>query len=278
MSILTRFLVSFVLVAVGRDVAAQESDGLGTDVAQLLAQALAKGELKREFALSRFDALDRTAQLELISTWKQLVQPEGLGLELHIEFRSRLKKAPLAVAKSDSFEEVRRSPEPALLLQTRASSPGWSMGGAIVGFAAAAGAFGLSLASELTKEDQIPAIPLGVAATVLTASLAPVAFAGGSSARRGDARGVLALRIVGWIAYGLSMVNAVALIGLGAAEIEPPDGSIVSAGGLAAVSLLSFATDALVSRRQAIAETRVADSGSVVPVIGVGTVGIAMSF
>jgi hypothetical protein len=110
----------------------------------------------------------------------------------------------------------------------------------------------LAIGSEVTKEDQIPSLPLGIGATVLTGVAGPVTAIGAASARKtGDVKGSSGLRITGWIAYGLTMADAMILIGMGLSEVEPADGLIVSVGLLGAASLSCFAADAFQSAAEA---------------------------
>lgn len=143
-----------------------------------------------------------------------------------------------------------------------ASDGGWALGGAVYGIAAGAATLGLATGSELTKDEQIPSLPIGIAATVLFASSVPIVAVSGMSARRdGAARGVRGLRIAGWIVYGLALADAFALLGMGVAEVEPPDGVIVSVGGLGTAALALMAADAWVSSNQARRPRHVAVSG-----------------
>lgn len=135
---------------------------------------------------------------------------------------------------------------------TTPADPGWATGAGAFGVVAAAGALGLAVGSELTKDEQNPSLPLGIGATVLIAVAGPVTAVGAGSARNGgDVKGAQGLRIVGWIGYGIALVDASVLIGMGVNEVEPPDGVIASVGALGAISLLSFAGDAFFSAAEA---------------------------
>lgn len=120
------------------------------------------------------------------------------------------------------------------------------------GIIAGLSVIGLTIGSEMTKEDQIPALPLGVGATVLTAAAGPITAIGAASARGGGGvTGAPGLRIAGWVGYTLMLLDASVLIGLGVAEIEPPDGVILSVGLLGGSSLACLASDAFISAAQA---------------------------
>jgi hypothetical protein len=130
--------------------------------------------------------------------------------------------------------------------------PGWATGGGVFGVIAAAGTVGLAVASEVTKDEQIPSLPLGIGATALIAIAGPITAVGGASARdRGGVRGSPGLRVAGWLGYALTLLDASALIGLGVAEITPPDGLITSVGLLGASSLTCLAADAFMSASEA---------------------------
>lgn len=132
-----------------------------------------------------------------------------------------------------------------------AAATGWALPAGIIGFVGAVGVLGLAVGSELTSDDQIPSLPLGAAATVLVAALGPVTFAGGRSARSPAVTGLLGLRIVGWVSYGVCLVNALALLLLGVIDVEPPDGYIAAVGVLGTLSLTSFAIDAVAGYSEA---------------------------
>jgi hypothetical protein len=130
---------------------------------------------------------------------------------------------------------------------------GWASGAGALGIASGVLVLGLSVGSEFTSSDElVPSLPLGITATVLLGAMGPVVAGGGASAR-GDGRveGLLGLRVGGWVAYGLAMANAVALIGLGVADISPPEGQITATGALGMASLVCFSIDAFASGAQA---------------------------
>jgi hypothetical protein len=129
---------------------------------------------------------------------------------------------------------------------------GWAQGAGVYGIVAALGTLGLAIGSELTKDEQVPSLPLGVGATVLVGASGPIVAVGASSARQsGQVKGAQGLRITGWIAYGLTLADASVLIAMGANEVEPVDGLITSVGALGALSLLSFSADAFFSAAEA---------------------------
>lgn len=143
------------------------------------------------------------------------------------------------------------------------SDPGWTKGAAILSFVGAAAVLGLGGASAATSDEDIPAIPLGAAATLVGAIVFPIAASGGGS---GSERGSIALRIIGWVTYGLTIANAAVLIGLGVADDTLDlSGPIIATTVLGGVSGVSFGIDALIanSKSRAVA----AAPGSEAPVI-----------
>jgi hypothetical protein len=124
------------------------------------------------------------------------------------------------------------------------------MAATVVGFVAVAGVVPLTIASEATSSQQDPSLPLGVAATALFGLTVPLVAVLDGMARRENAPGLAGLRVAGWITYGVAMIDAAALIVLGANSTQPPAGAITGAGLLGASSLALFAADALVVRSQ----------------------------
>ena len=131
---------------------------------------------------------------------------------------------------------------------------GWASGAGALGIASGVLVLGLAIGSDLNSpgESMVPALPLGIAATVLLGAMGPVVASGGSSARADDrVSGLMGLRITGWVAYGLAMANAISLVGFGVADIAPPDGQLTATGALGMASLVCFSIDAFVSGAQA---------------------------
>lgn len=145
------------------------------------------------------------------------------------------------------------APEPAAKVIGR----DWAGAGTATGLSMVGVGVVLGIGSEITVEDQIPALPMGGVATMMFAAGIPIIAGGGSSARRAaGVRGSLGARIGGWVTYGLTMTNAVVLIGLGAAEVEVQHGQVAAVVVLGATSGALMAADALKSRRQAAVERR----------------------
>ncbi len=182
-----------------------------------------------------------------------------------VDPKTRLPDAPPPEKKSDDGVTVTIHDvgEPAY----DDDATGWSMAAGVIGIVSAALVLTLSIGSELSKEDRIPSLPLGAAATVLVAAMGPVTAAGGGSARHGGATGLKGLRIVGWIAYGVSLVGALYLLILGASDTEPFGGLITTTGVVGAASLTFFGIDAFVSHSEA-AEGTLSSVPALVPALG----------
>src|SRR5438132_10256095 len=146
---------------------------------------------------------------------------------------------------------IRRAPVP---LSSAAQVPrdDWANTAAVMGFSSAAVVMALALGSEATRKDQIPSLPLGAAATVLLGVMAPVVEIGAGSGRApGETGSGFGWRLTGWFAYGFAMIDALALIGLGGADVPPPAGVIALTGVLGTISLVSFGIDGIVSHQDA---------------------------
>ncbi len=163
---------------------------------------------------------------------------------------------------------------------------GWASTAGALGIASAAAVLSLAIGAEVTKEDQIPAIPLGGAATLILAAMGPVVAGGAASAQGPGVPGNPGLRIAGWVFYGISLADALVLIALGVSEVQPPDGLTTSVGLIGAGALSFFAADAFTSASQAEDAAR-QGAATVAPALGtavgsdgsaVRTVGLRLSF
>jgi hypothetical protein len=132
-----------------------------------------------------------------------------------------------------------------------ARDPGWARGAGVLGIVSGVAALSLAIGSEVTKDDQIPLLPLGITATTILGVGVPVTAAGAGSARNHPlVTGSPALRIVGWIGYVMTMLDAASLVVVGFTD-EPVDGHITSTGVLGLLTSLCFALDAFRSASQA---------------------------
>ena len=141
------------------------------------------------------------------------------------------------------------SPQP----RPRHAGPGWSLGAGITGLVFAGIVAGLAVSSELTISQDLPGLPLGFSGMMLHGIVSPIVFAGGSSARRTPGvEGVLAMRIIGWISYGLAWAAGVAAIVLATEPSDGiPNGPMAAIGGFGCLSLTMFSIDALVGHSEA---------------------------
>jgi hypothetical protein len=131
------------------------------------------------------------------------------------------------------------------------ADPGWAAGAATYGIISGVAVLALAIGAEATKADEIPATPLGGAATALFAVSAPIVAIGGGSARTHPAvTGSLGLRIAGWISYGVALADAAYLLSQ-TGKSEPDDGLILSVGLLGTASMACFVVDARISAAQA---------------------------
>ena len=143
--------------------------------------------------------------------------------------------------------------------------PGWAIPGSIVGFGGAALSLALAIGGEVTREEDVPGMPLRVASLVTVAAVGPITFVASGSARGTDprVRGVMALRIIGWISYGVTLASGLGLFFMGEVTGDPPPAlTVAGTGVLGAASLSLFAIDALVAGRQG-ARFRDVDAGVV---------------
>lgn len=164
---------------------------------------------------------------------------------------------PVQVIVNNNAPAAQPAPQQALMLQEpklnrKPPKSGWAIGAGVVGLIFGGVTLGLSGASEATKTEMDISLPLGITALVLAIVFIPVTASGGSSARRGtDLHGVIPLRVFGWILYAGMIATGLITAIYGVAVDTPPDGLIVSIGGMSALSFLFFAIDDFVSAGQA---------------------------
>ncbi|MEW5741706.1 MAG: hypothetical protein AB1938_22495 [Myxococcota bacterium] len=143
--------------------------------------------------------------------------------------------------------------------------PGWSAGGAVLGFLSGGAVMGLSVASALTQGSFVPSLSFGASATLVFAVTTPIVEASSASVRtQAGVPGSFGLRLCAWIFYGLTLANALAAVTIGAAGGEVPTPLIYTLGGLGLTTEAMFSIEALVARSQAsdlVAPTTAASSG-----------------
>lgn len=133
-------------------------------------------------------------------------------------------------------------------------SEGWALGGAIVGYVFAPIVLGLPLLATnwVNTENDSPVYVIAGTFLLSFAASAPISFAGGKSARNEaeGINGVVAMRIIGWVFYGVQLFHSITIMGLGIGGVEFSKALVGTLGITGMLSLLSFATDAIITRRQ----------------------------
>jgi hypothetical protein len=132
---------------------------------------------------------------------------------------------------------------------TQPGDPGWARTGGTVALVGAAGTLALALVAEGMRADGDNGTAVGGVALALAVPSALMASLGSASAKGAD--GVPALRIVGWIGFGLAVVDAAYLLTLGANGEYVPAGVITSTGVLATLSIGALAADAFIRANEA---------------------------
>jgi hypothetical protein len=128
---------------------------------------------------------------------------------------------------------------------------GWASTGGKVGIAGAVAIAGLTTVIVAADDEDI-GIPVGSVATVIAGVTIPIAAAGGSSARKHPGViGAPGMRLAGWIFYGLSLADAVTLLGLAVAGADIPPAVVASVGLLGTSSAVFMSLDAFDSAKQA---------------------------
>ena len=115
---------------------------------------------------------------------------------------------------------------------------------ALIGYIGAAATLGLAVGSYSTWDDQGTSIALGGVATLVAGITGPMTASGANSARAQGAFGNPVLQSSGWVAYTLSMLNAVTLIALSVADVAAEPWLTLTTGSMGAMGLVFFAMDA----------------------------------
>ncbi len=148
---------------------------------------------------------------------------------------------------------------------------GWSLGAGIVGllFSIAIASSASAAAIAADDRDEETAIPLAVTAAVLTGAMVPVVFAGGKSARRASqVRGVGAMRVLGWILYGVTMAGWIVTSYFPLIDEDVPGAYLAALGAGGALSELFMSIDAFVSYGQAKSASSLAGETAIGPALG----------
>ncbi len=145
---------------------------------------------------------------------------------------------------------------------------GWAGGAAILGFISAGLLVVGAGAAAATVDDADTSIAIGAVTTLFGAAVIPVVAVGGGSAD--GVRGQPALRIAGWIGYGLALLDAVALLAISieGGYIEPA--LTIGVGVLGALSAVCFSIDALSRASEA---RRLSGGVALMPVLGIARIG-----
>lgn len=132
------------------------------------------------------------------------------------------------------------------------ADPGWARGAGITGLVSAALVGILTGATVALVEDGDESSRALGGITTLGFGVAGIVTAlGGASARNHPSvSGSPALRVVSWIGYGLTLVDAAFLLGI-SFEQEVSTAHIASVGALGVLTLIGFSVDALVAAGEA---------------------------
>ncbi len=143
-----------------------------------------------------------------------------------LELNYRYARSHLLQPDNFSLDVQFSSPR---FLSSASSSQGFKYG-----YVAAPVVLGLSIASEITKQNQLPAMPLGISAVAITAISVPII---GSNARSLDSDWQR-VKTASWVAYGGGMLCAGVLIATGIMEVTPPTPVIAVTGLMCATSIV----------------------------------------
>lgn len=125
-------------------------------------------------------------------------------------------------------------------------------GAALVGYVAVAPILGLGIGAAATSDEAEPSLALGIPATLIAGVTIPVVAGRARKTRTlTGVSGSPGMRIAGWITYGLTMTDALFLIGMGFAELETGAAPIIAVTLLGSASSIFMAVDAQTTATQA---------------------------
>jgi hypothetical protein len=128
---------------------------------------------------------------------------------------------------------------------------GWANGAGVYGLVAS-GVVAVLAIGAIAADDNDVSIPLGGVATAIAAISAPIVAVGAGSARGHPAvTGSPGLRVAGWVAYGLGIIDAIVILALAADDVDIPPAASSSVAALVVMSLLFHSLDALNSASEA---------------------------
>jgi hypothetical protein len=150
---------------------------------------------------------------------------------------------------------------------------GFATASAITGFVLSPIILGLTIGSAATSGNGLaPALPLGASALGTSVVSVPIIAVGGALARSSDkVKGVLALRIAGWLGYGLSIGTGALMVGMAVGGGTIPPEAIIACGLLGTFSCISLSIDNFISGAQAKKYySNVQEEGATVPELTFG--------
>lgn len=156
----------------------------------------------------------------------------------------------------DVFEEVKSEPpaqspirtnQPSRNVTFNSSDISKARTSATIGYVAIAPVLGLAVGAAFADDGTA----IGGVATLLFGVTLPVVSSSGARLR--DKSGVMGspgLRLAGWIGYGLTMADAIIAVGLGASDVDVPEGTVIAIGVLGSASLAMIASDVMATANQ----------------------------
>lgn len=124
---------------------------------------------------------------------------------------------------------------------------GWATGAGVLGVVSAGVIVGLTAVTVAINGNDIANYTGGVTLLFAAVSVPVVAIGAGSGRWDPSIRGGVAWRVVGWVSFGLAMVNGVVSLGVGLSGVTVPSVLIATLGGLGALSAVSHALDAFIT-------------------------------
>lgn len=124
---------------------------------------------------------------------------------------------------------------------------GWATGAGVFGVVSASVIVGLTALTIAVNGNDLANYTGGVTLLFAAVTVPIVAVGAGSGRWDPSIRGGLGWRIVGWVAFGLAMVNGVVSLGIGLAGVTVPSVAIGTLGGLGALSALCHAIDGFIT-------------------------------
>jgi hypothetical protein len=121
------------------------------------------------------------------------------------------------------------------------------MGAGVLGVVSAGVITGLTVLTIVLNGNDIANYSGGVTLLFAAVTVPIVAVGAGSGRWDPSIRGALGWRIVGWVCFGLAMVNGVVTLGIGLAGGAVPSALIGALGGLGVIAAVSLALDGFIT-------------------------------